>query len=152
MCFPDCEQVTDEGILSITSLKKLRYLDLGRLVNTFCPPFEKLSNLEVLICRGLLNIQCESFCALVRHAPYLRLLEISSISFKSTKLLTTAIEVLKTRKNNRVLNIKVCMKEEDLGLLDKMPALLHVLPSYIHPARHVIQISGILSICIYVIY
>ena len=134
MCFPDCEQVTDEGILSITSLKKLRFLDLGRLFMAICPPFEKLSNLEVLICRGFVNIKCECFCALIRHAPYLRLLVISpsnNKSFQSTKLLTTAMEVLKTRKSYRILNIKVGMKEQDLHLLNKMPPLLNVLPSYI---------------------
>ena len=104
-----CKAMTDAGIVSVSSLKKLRYLIMdcvGRGV--ICPKWQKMDCLEILTCMGSTSLRCQSLCDLVLNkAPNLTLLDVTYCDQVDNRLIDAALETVKSRDKNLVLTVGI---------------------------------------------
>ena len=104
-----CDDITDVGISSLSSLKKLRYLKMDCMGDkVICPTWEKMDCFEELSCTFCLKLKCESLCDLVLNkAPNLRMLNVSSCPGMDNRLMDVALEAFKSRDKNKILTVSL---------------------------------------------
>ena len=103
-----CNDMTDDGIVSVSSLKKLRYLTMDYVgYRVLCPKWNKMDCLETLLCMGS-SLRCQSLCDLVLNkAPKLKLLDVTYCEQVDNRLIDAALEAVKSRDKNLGLTLGI---------------------------------------------
>ena len=96
---------------SICKLQKLEYLNISYHISIAGSEFGNLPNLKELYCVGCENLEDENVISLLKCATNLRMLDIRLCKKISYRVIDTAIEVTRKRRNNIVLEIQIeCSK------------------------------------------
>ena len=103
-----CRDITDDGIFSVSTLKKLRHLIMNSMGDmVLCPSWKKMDCLEQLFCTSS-ELRCESLCDLVfNKAPNLKVLDVTNCRKVDNRLIDVALEAVKSREKYTVLILGV---------------------------------------------
>ena len=102
-----CEKVTNNGVLSISTLPHLEHLIISQLTYVSDRFLARIHNLRVLDCQYCPRMSDEGLCILLERSPDLRILILEGCRLVTEKLLDVAVEATETRSNNIVLTISI---------------------------------------------
>ncbi|KAK0082954.1 hypothetical protein PV326_006929 [Microctonus aethiopoides] len=101
-----CYTITDQGIESISNLKKLRILKMDGLYVTDKPIGNLPDSLEILTCFGCEKIEDNGVIKLIKRASNLKQLNLSLCSITNMTIYA-AIEATSKRTNNIILEMNI---------------------------------------------
>ncbi|XP_033231120.1 F-box/LRR-repeat protein 7-like isoform X2 [Belonocnema kinseyi] len=102
-----CEKVTNNGVLSISTLPHLQHLIISQLTCVSDRFLGRIHNLRVLDCQYCPRMSDEGLGILVERSPELRILILEGCKLVTEKLLDVAVEATESRSNNVVLKISI---------------------------------------------
>lgn len=130
--FTDNTQVSDNGIMHIVSLPKLKYLSIANLKTITGKYLKKMDNLEILECHKCSNLEDQGLCAIVQKSK-LKLLDVKECKKITNKLLDTIVEELNMRERELSLLFIIEDTKIDVSQIKNIPHNLRITNGYKFP-------------------